>query len=515
MSAALDLKFGAPSVPKLRPYQEAAVKALQDLELGGVKRMLLQAGTGSGKTIIAAEIIKLALVGAFQVLFLAHTREIIRQCSDKLRRFGVEHGIIMAGEPRLYHAKVQVASVQTIWSRAIRREVMAMPGADLLIIDECHRCLSSTYQKIIARYPNAVLLGLTATPIRSDGRGLGHVYEKMVRCPSIKELTKLGYLVPVRYYAPSIPDLSGVKVTAGDYNGKHLAEKMDKTPLIGDVVENWARICPDRKTIVFASGVKHSIHLAERFSSVGVKAKHIDGRTRKAERDAILTDLAEGDLQVVSSVGCLTEGWDSPPVSCAILARPTKSVGSYLQMSGRILRSWPGKKDCILIDHSGAIYEHGLLDEFVEWSLDKNGRIQDRVAAMKSSEPRMATCQNCKFVYIPKSDSCPECGHFNVRRGKDVDMRDGDLEEVGTGRKVDRLTKQEWYSQFIWYAWSKDQNSGSAAHKYRAKFGVWPRGLSKTPVTAGPEVLAYIKHLNIRFWKSKARTNGISRHTTV
>jgi len=488
----------------LREYQDVAIDGIRNHQRGGMQRLLLQAACGAGKTIIAAALIRLAVEGDFHVVFLAHRRELIKQCSDKLHRFGVDHGIIMAGERRKHYEHVQVASIQTLWSRAILREVMDLPGAHVIVIDEAHRSLSRTYLELIKRYPNAVVLGLTATPVRSDGRGLGHVYEAMIMCPPISELIKLGHLVPVRYYAPSIPDLRGVKITAGDYNEKQLEKKMDKDPLIGDIVGNWVKICPTRKTVVFASGVKHSIHIAERFCSAGIRARHIDGNTPKDERDEVLRDLEFGDLQVVSNCGVLIEGWDCPVVSCAILARPTKSIGLYIQLAGRILRPSPGKDDALLIDHSGAVYEHGFIDEFADWSLDKDGKIQDRVKQKRKTLPTMITCQNCKFVYFPKSDHCPECGHFYKKWGRDVNMADGDLEEVKTGKKAaSKLTKQEWYSQFLWYGDIKGYRDGWTSHKYKEKFGVWPRNLRRDKVQAGPEVLAYIKSRNIAYARAR------------
>ena len=177
------------------------------------------------------------------MLVLAHRREIITQTSKKLHDQGIYHGIIQAGFDKLARpmAQVQVASVQTLTARAVRTNRIELPPADLLVIDETHHCPASTYRKIIAQYPDAILLGLTATPCRGDGRGLGGIFEAIVEAPQVAELIEQGHLVKTRVYAPAIPDLKGVRVQAGDYNERQLAERMDRPKLIGDIVSHWHR----------------------------------------------------------------------------------------------------------------------------------------------------------------------------------------------------------------------------------------------------------------------------------
>src|SRR5262249_13956573 len=159
------------------------------------------------------------------------------------------HGLIMAGwgfEPQ----PVQVASVQTLHARAIRRDKLELPPAELLIVDECHHATAQTWRKIIEAYPDAVVLGLTATPCRGDGRGLGGIFELMIECPQVQELIALNYLVPTCHYAPTNPDLTGVTVQAGDWVETQLAERMDKPKLVGDIVSHWHRLAENRRTVV-------------------------------------------------------------------------------------------------------------------------------------------------------------------------------------------------------------------------------------------------------------------------
>jgi DNA repair protein RadD len=340
---------------ELRDYQNRFVADVNDACAKGERSILGVAPTGSGKTVMMAEIIRQWVGNYKSVLVLAHRREIIQQTSDKLRANEIAHGIILAGTVPRALERVQVASVQTLSERAIRTDRMDLPPADLIVIDEAHHVIARTYQKIIAGYPDAVLLGLTATPCRGDGRGLGGVFKCMIEAPQVAELVGLGHLVRSKIYAPVKPDLKGVKTTAGDYNEKQLAKRMDTDKLVGDIVEHWLRFGERRKTVAFCTSVAHSQHLRNVFLESGVKAEHLDGSTPKAERDEILQRLARGEIEVLVNCMVLTEGWDMPEVGCGILARPTKKMGLFRQMIGRVLRPAEGKSDAIVLDHSGAI----------------------------------------------------------------------------------------------------------------------------------------------------------------
>jgi DNA repair protein RadD len=200
---------------------------------------------------------------------------------------------------------------------------------------------------------------LTATPCRGDGRGLGGIFETMIECPQVSELIEKEHLVKSIVYAPVDPDLKGVGTRNGDFVEAQLADRMDRPKLIDDVVTHWHKYGGGRKTVVFGVNVAHSIHLRDEFRLSGVRAEHIDGATPKDERDAILARLASGEIEMVTNCMVLTEGWDMPEVSCCILARPTKKMGLYRQMVGRVLRPAPGKTNAIILDHSGAVYLHG------------------------------------------------------------------------------------------------------------------------------------------------------------
>ena len=302
---------------ELRPYQQDLLAELDGKITAGKRRIIIVAPTGAGKTIIAAAIINNAIESNRRVLVLAHTREIITQTSAKLFDYGIQHGVIQAGFPTRPEEAVQVASVQTLSARAMRTRRMELPPADLLIVDECHHCPANTYRKIIDAYPQVILIGLTATPCRGDGRGLGGIFETIVECPQVADLIEQRYLVRTRHHAPVNPDLRGVETRVGDYVELQLAERMDRAGLVGDIVTHWHKYGERRKTVCFAVNVAHSLHIRDEFKNSGVRAEHIDGATPKTERDATLARLASGETELVTNCMVLTEGWDMPEVGCA------------------------------------------------------------------------------------------------------------------------------------------------------------------------------------------------------
>lgn len=469
----------------LRTYQQRGLDDLRHACRNGHKRILLCAPTGSGKTVIASHLIELSVAKGFQCLFMAHARELIHQCCEKLTENDITHGVIMAGEQSRsdYFAPVQVVSKDTLYSRVIRREVMQAPEAHLLILDECHRSVSPTWLKLIEAYPNAIIIGLSATPCRSDGKGLGDIYTHMVTVSSYKELIAEGALVKTRVFAPYRPDLRGVKITAGDYNQKQLEGVMDKRVLVGNIYETWRANASDRQTVIFATGIAHSLHIYELFNQHGVKCEHLDGTTPILERDHILRQLRLGEIQVVTNCNVLTEGWDCPPCSCAVLASPTKSILRYRQRAGRIQRPAPGKDDALIIDHSGGVYEHGYPDEDIPWTLDRSTKIEKRVRKEKG-EPKIIVCRKCDFAF-QSLRFCPNCGEpIPVRQPRIVKFEPGELNEVKRRRALQEATKDEKQSHWdkcVGIAINRRQKIGAASHMYKSRYGVWPRGLLRMP----------------------------------
>lgn len=425
------------TAPVLRQYQNDFIAEFHRLVEAGQRRILGVAPTGSGKTILFADIIRSKASACRPVLVLDHRREIIGQTSRKIADLNIPHGIIMAGtQPRPLEL-VQVAAIQTLHRRAIHAEVMDLPPADLLVIDEAHHCPAATYQAIIDAYPNAVLLGLTATPCRGDGRGLGGIFETIIECPQIAPLIAQGFLVRTKCYAPAIPDLKGVQTIAGDYHEGELADRMDRPQLIGDIVTHWHKFSERRKTVAFAVNVAHSVHLRDEFINSGVRAEHIDANTPKPERDATLARLASGEIELVSNCMVLTEGWDMPEVGCCILARPTKRMGLFRQMIGRVLRPAPNKTDAIILDHSGAVYRHGFVEDAVEWTLDPDTRATspDHTTRKDGTTSRLKECPQCQAIMIA-GEPCFNCGYAPAPAPRPVIFADGELSLGDIGNDV-------------------------------------------------------------------------------
>jgi len=510
----------------LRDFQEVCIEECRDAIRRGYRSLIIVAPTGAGKTVIGASIIQSADDLQKQSMFMAHRRELIRQTANKLWDFGVSHGVIMAGIPMSQWQGVQIASIDTLRARYMnpkKKNQPELPKVAILMVDEAHRSMSPTYQKLIKHYQQqgAIIIGLTATPIRGDGKGLGNIYDFMVETPGMQELIDLGFLVPPKYYAPSIPDLTGVHTARGDYVEGELQEVMDNREAVGDIVSNWLRIGGGRQTIVFTSGVKHSIHIAEAFRGAGVAAEHVDGTTETNERDAILARLRSGETKLVSNCMVLTEGFDCPSLSCAVLARPTKNLGLYIQMGGRVLRVDEDtcKQDALIIDHSGNLYEHGFLEDDHGWQLTEGQACTSAAERQKKlDEKKPITCSECAYIYTGQL-ICPKCGHTPVMRGTDPEHRAADLMEIRRDKRIKdeqkaekakpatHETKQEWYSMFQHYAEEMGHKEGSISHKYKAKFGVWPVNMDRnSPIEPSGECLSYITHLNIK--RAKSKKNG-------
>jgi DNA repair protein RadD len=499
----------------LRPYQSEAITDLRRSLAAGHRRVILQLATGGGKTRIAAEIVKLAAGKGSKALFLAPRRELIYQAKTAFNREGLLAGVIMSGERAAKGLDIQVASFDTLHARAVRGSSIPMPEADLVIVDEAHLSLADTRKAIIEHYADARVIGLTATPARGDGRGLGEIYGDLVMGPSIRHLVDEGFLVPLRYFVPSDPDLAKLRLNKeGDYAERGLAKRMNTPKLIGDIVDNWLRIAQSRLTVVFCVDRKHSRSVCDAFLAAGVKAEHLDGDTPTAERAEILARVASGETQVLCNVFVASYGLDIPALDCAVLARPTKNITLYLQTIGRVMRTAKGKHDALVIDHAGAVKENGFGDEFIPWSLDEASKVKDRKLKLSRDEgaPKPVTCPACKATFSGRR-ICPACGHEAIRDGRPIPVHEADLQEVQREQgKANREATWPEKIQFIAglraYAAEHGYQSGWVAHKYQTKFGVWPndaRVRDVPPQKYSEDVRRWIVSQNIRRAKSQQR----------
>jgi DNA repair protein RadD len=416
---------------QLRPYQQAVVSELRAAYAGGRKAPIAVMPTGAGKTIVFSAVAESGSARGKRILILAHRRELIKQASTKLTDAGVAHGLVAPGfAPSSDH--VQVGSVQTVSKRLEK-----LPKFDLIIIDEAHHSIAGQYKKIIASQPQARLLGVTATPERADGKGLGTeaggCFDAMVIGPTVEELIAGGYLTPARIFAPAeSPDLSDIRSRMGDYETADLVAKIDVPKITGDVVAHYGKHATGLPAIAFCISVKHATHVAEAFRAAGWRAVAAHGGMPTLERDAAIGGLATGAVEVLCTCDLVSEGLDVPAVGAVILLRPTKSLGLFLQQVGRGLRPAPGKQHLIVLDHAGCTEQHGFPDSPREWSLD--GRPK------KTKAPAVKRCKVCFALHAP-APTCPSCGFIypkpEAAEGRKIEEVDGALAEI----TIDRLRR--------------------------------------------------------------------------
>lgn len=346
--------MGAPF--RLRPYQKSAVAAVVSLhEERKERRLLLYLPTGAGKTVIATFLIKALRERSSirRVLFVAHRREILDQTANTLQahlpalRIEVEQGERSADQ----RTDIVVASVQSLVRRKERYDPRSF---DLIICDECHRALAPSWGEVIDYFSThgterTLLLGMTATPRRTDGKSALDVFQRTAFEISRTDLEDLGYLVPMRYFTvTSELGLDRVKLSGGDFQVGGLSRIMNTAELRAVAVKAWLEQGAGRRTIVFCAGVEHAAQLAADFRALGVAAERVDGKTKG--RTELLDRFRHGEIQVLTNYGVLTEGFDDPEVACILMARPTTSPLVYTQCVGRGLRCAPGKHSCTIID---------------------------------------------------------------------------------------------------------------------------------------------------------------------
>jgi superfamily II DNA or RNA helicase len=495
----------------LRSYQSQAIVDIE-LAINDAEAPLYVLPTGAGKTVVAAQIIERAVAAGKRVLVLTHRREILKQTSLKLSGGNFEHGLIQAGLNVDLEYPVQIASIQTLWARCMRTDKVPLPAANVIIVDEAHHAAARTWRNIIEAYPNARRIGLTATPCRSDGRGLGNYFTRIIEGPQIPELIADKWLVPTIYYAPVDPDLRGVHTRQGDYVVSQLADRMNRDDLVGDIVSNWHKFAERRRTLVFCVDVAHSVHVKDEFIESGVKAEHIDGGTPKTERDAALARLASGETELITNCMVLTEGFDLPSIGCIVLARPTKQIGLFRQMAGRGLRPAPGKNNLILIDHSGAVFRHGLLEDRVEWTLDVTKRA-DNSSRSQAQTSRLIECSQCSALRTA-GEKCPHCGFFPQRRPDLIVFREGELARINKNSRsaasaYDPNERMRWHAELTYIAAERGYRPGWAAHKYKEKFGTWPPTRAIKPISPTPEILSWVRSRNIAYAKGRQKAAAV------
>jgi DNA repair protein RadD len=454
------------SLRPLRPYQQRALSSLRNSLLSGCSRPIVQLPTGAGKTRQAAEIILSARAKGKRVAFVVPALSLIDQTVAAFEAEGIHCIGVMQGihERTDRSQPVQVCSIQTIARRK-------RPEVDLVIVDEAHQLHCEIF-RWMKDCPEIPFIGLSATPW---ARGLGKHYDDLIIAETMAGLIQGGYLSSFVAFAPSEPDLAGVRTVAGDFDEGELAEAMDRPVITGDIVETWLKRGEGRSTLCFCVNRRHAQHVTERFIEVGVAAEYMDGATPREDREAIFARFRSGKTRVICNVGVLTTGIDLD-VRCIIDAKPTKSRILFVQTIGRGLRTAVGKDHLLILDHAGNHLRLGMVTDIGQDHLD-NG--QDRGSASQRaherSEPLPKLCEGCKAVVPRAAKECPSCGSW-IHARTEVEAVDGELIELGSRRSGAPTIEDKiaFFSELKGHATLRGYNDGWASHKYRERFGVWP-----------------------------------------
>lgn len=354
---------------RMRPYQIAAVDAIESAYQRGRRSVLVVMPTGTGKTVCFCSLVQRRVErGDYRpTLILAHREELLQQAADKFGQIapdlpvGIEHGSSRAPAS----CAVVIASVQTLGRQGSKRQEALKPG--LIIVDECHHAAARGYGICLERYAGSEtqILGVTATPKRLDRQALhgkdGAVFEEVAYSYNIKQAIADGWLADIRgYRVQTETDLSGVKTTAGDFNAGELARRVDAPERTEAALKHWREVAKDRRTIAFCASVEHAYHVAEAFRAAGVRAEAADGGMERGSRAQVVERFRSGELQVLANCELYTEGFDVPEASCALMLRPTQSWSLFVQMVGRVTRIAPGKSDCVVLDVIDNCQRHSL-----------------------------------------------------------------------------------------------------------------------------------------------------------
>jgi superfamily II DNA or RNA helicase len=416
----------------LRDYQATDLSRIVADMRAGKRRILYVLPTGGGKTSVAAYMLDGSRHRNQVGWFVVHRKELVDQTSIAFARAGIPHGIVMAGEPLHPWQPIQIVLIGSL-----KRRARALPPPNLIVTDEAHHANAASWDAMYAMYPQAWSIGLTATPRRLDGRGLGRHFDAMVLGPPMRWLIDNGYLADYRLFMPPPPNVGDVKDVGGDFNQKQLKAALEKSTIVGDAITEYRRHSDHQRALVRSVDIGFSIEVAEKFRAAGYRAAHVDGTFDRDRRRNIFDAFRAGAIEVLSQVELAGEGVDIPGIEVAIDLRPTKSITMAKQFWGRALRMSDGKGRAIILDHAGNALRHGFPDDEIEWTLEDTKK-------KKPSAP-IFTCKACFASFPSRLRICPECGEIlydpngNIGRAR-PDEVDGSLHEI---TKDDRDKRRE------------------------------------------------------------------------
>lgn len=474
--------------------------------------------TGSGKTGLSAFITDGFVSRGMRVLMTCPYTVLVTQTAKRFIQYGLpedEISYVWRDHPNYDpERKIQIASADTL----IRRDFPE--NIDLLIVDEAHLRRKKMLEviKYLTAETQVKVIGLSGTPFVPF---LGKYYQRLIKPTTIKELMDTGVLCGYEFFAPTKPDLSGVKVTrsdefGSDYKEDEVAEIMCGADLVGDIVSNWLSHGEDRPTVAFCVNVNHANYVTLQFNKAGVNAEVMTAQTPHDERQMMIHRFEQGATKIIVSVGTLIAGFDSD-VRCIIYARPTKSEIRWLQIIGRGLRTAKGKDKCLVFDHSGSVHRLGYPDSIEYDTLPSKSDGMKTVVSERENEKREKLpkeCSQCHYMKPAGVYQCPKCGHKPLA-GEDVDTdASRGLKQISGKKKVvTKQQKQSWWSQIKFYqrqraAQGKPVSDGWCAHTFKDKFGTWPNGLQDYPMEITPEVNNYIKWKQIAFAKGREKSKS-------
>jgi superfamily II DNA or RNA helicase len=386
-----------------------------------------------------AEIARRTTDNGKQVLFIVHRIELVDQIKKTFEGWGVDMSLCTIG------------MVQTV-----TRHIDDMPPPALIITDENHHAAAASYKRIYDAFPGAYKVGVTATPIRLGGDGLGDVNDKLIIGKTTKWLIANNFLAPYDYYAPSVADLTGLHTKMGEYVREDIEKAMIKNTVFGDVVRYYRELAKGKQAVCYCASIRHSEATAAAFRDAGINAVHIDGSTPKAERDSIINAFRRGEITILCNVDLISEGFDVPDCECAILLRPTHSLTLFIQQSMRCMRYREGKR-AIIIDHAGNYARHGMPDDDRQWTLDKKPRRSLKKDEAEQAE-KVRQCPECFFTFsleaVQSKSICPHCGYiFPVRERTVEEDKEAKLIKV-EGFSLDFQTPESCssYEELLSYA---------------------------------------------------------------
>lgn len=409
---------------QLRDYQIELVEGVKESILNNNKKILVQSAAGSGKTVTMAKIAKGATDKGNKVLFVVHRREIVSQAKATFYNNGVN--------PELSY----IGMVQTVTNRLDR-----LKEPDIIFVDEAHHSLAKTYKRIFEYFNNSYVLGFTATPVRTNGAGLGEVYEDLIIGKSVQWLVDNKRLAPFEYYSVDLTNHDKLKLSSTrDFTYQSITDALGKT-IFGDVIDTYEKVAKGEKTIVYTHTVEASKDVADAFNAAGHKAKQVDGTTNKEERKQAMQDFRDGKINILTNAELYGEGVDIPDCTTVILLRPTMSLSLHIQQSMRPMRYQPNKTAKI-IDHVGNVYRHGLPTTEHEWTLEAREKKKNN-SGNKNTIP-LKECTNCFGVVESKEKICPLCGH-------EFEVEVNELETVDTKlKRIDELSFKTDYEKIKW-----------------------------------------------------------------